>query len=306
MVEYHHGRYQGDQLLAGRHAGTVHVADHQHRCGIHHTEGLCRGNDHFPVLASHPEAVHQRADGIGIVVQNHICFLSQGRNQTVDTHRRTEGIRIRPLVGHDENLLLILQQFLEGLCLDAGFHPGGLLGTGALAAEIGHIVSVLHGYLITAASERQTNGHLCIFKGIQETLLGGTDADGQGHGDLISHIQILYIIQQGETVILQGLHVFLAEDEKILVILQMLYDGVDVGQVHVDLPVNQRIQDRMLYLLQGIHDLIIIVDIDQAGDHLLIIGLLLQPSLICHIKQVKHDHNVVTAPFLTIGFFKSK
>ena len=300
MVEYHHGGSQRQQLLALRHAGAVDIADHQHGICIHHTEGTPAGDDHVAIIIIPLKAVDHGTDGLRILIQNDEGLSAQGRHQTIDAHSRTEGIRIRTLMGHDDDTFLVLKKLLKGLGLYTGLNSGGLLGSGTLSAKVGDLFTVLQSYLIASAAKGQTDGNLRILKGIREASSSCTDTDGKGHGDLISHIQILYIIQKGEPVLLQRLYVFLTEDKEILVVLQTLYDGVDVGKIHVDLPVHQCIQDGVLYLLKGVHYFIIVVNIYQTRKKLLVKGLLFQTAFVGHIEEVHNDYHVVALLLLLV------
>ena len=300
MVEDYHGIHHGEQLLTGRHTGPVHVADHKHGGLVHHSHCLLAADQYIRVALHILKAVYHRTDGFYIVVQNNIRLFLQGGHQPPDPHCRTEGVRIRPLMGHDQHLLLILQQFFKGLGLHSRLNTGILLGSGTLSAEIGYLIPVLHCCLIAAPAQSQTDGHLGILKALLKAVASRTDTDGNGHGDLIPHVDGLHLIQQRETVAPEDLHIFLRKYKEVFVILHPLYDGIDVGKIHVDLAVHQSRQGGMPDLVHGVHDLVIVVDICQTCDQLLVLIFLLQKPLSGHIKEIHNDDDVIILAFFLI------
>ena len=197
---------------------------------------------------------------------------------------------------HDENLLLCKKKFFKGLSLNTRLNTRSLFCTCTLSTVVGNLLAVLNSCLVTASAHSHTDGCTCIF--VSRCITAGglslvsTDTDTESHRDVISDIDCLNIIKDRELVVPESLHVLLSEDEEVLIILDMLYDCVDVAEVHIDLTLNQSGQDRMLNILKRIHNLIVIIKIKKSDVELLIYNFLLIFLKLGLIKEVECDNDV--------------
>ena len=89
-------------------------------------------------------------------------LLLKADSRSVNTHARSEGIRVRELVPHHDHLILCHDKFPERLRLDTRLHAGILRGLLLLSTEISNAVAVLDDSLVAAAGEGKVDRHAGI------------------------------------------------------------------------------------------------------------------------------------------------
>ena len=276
------------KLRALRHLRLVRIHYHDHRivCKIIHRLIRCE-EDIILVHRALRDLIIQGPDRFRHSVDNDMRLLLQAHSSPVNPHAGAEGIRVRDLVSHDHNLILCDNELAQSLRLHAGFHAGILRILLFLPAEIGDAVAVLDDSLIPAARKRQVNGHAGIL--IAEGICGRVQpqSDTQSSGTGISDIDLLYLFQKGELIFCDLPVALLLKDNEILVLLHLFDDAVHIADIFVDLPVDQRHKERLAHLLHAFHDLIIIVNVDQARDHPLIFIL---PDISIELRHILHGH----------------
>ena len=73
----------------------------------------------------------------------------------------------------------------------------------------------------------------------------------------------------------------------------MSYDGICIGKIHVDLSVYKRCKDRVLNVLKGIHNFIVVIDIYKTSYKLLILVLLHQSAEFSYIEKINCDNYLI-------------
>lgn len=84
-------------------------------------------------------------------------------------------------------------------------------------------------------------------------------------------IDLLHFLKQRELVFLDLLIAFLPDNNKVFILFHLFDNAVHIADIFVDLSVDQRHEKRLTYLFHALHDLIVIIDVDQSGDHPLIL-----------------------------------
>ena len=172
------------------------------------------------------------------------------------------------------------------MCLDTCLDAGRLLKLLRFSAVILNPASIFQNCLISATTKCHINRNTRIIIILRVSVSIHTDANAQRHRHLISDVDGLYILQNRESLLLKLLNIFLLDDKEILVFLQRLYHTVHRTDVLVDLSVNQSCQQRTTYFLHTLKCLIVIVEVDQSGNHLLIRDLLQTTQHFCLIEQI--------------------
>ena len=158
--------------------------------------------------------------------------------------------------------------------LHAGLHAGGLLHLLGLAAVILDLIPVLHNRLVAAPPQSHVDGGPGVLIVLSVGLPVHTDSDAQGHRHIVADIYSLYILQDGEMLLLHLQHVLPLHHKEVFVLFQLLYNALQAPDVLVDLPVNQGDQEGSPNLLHALQCLVIIIQVNQSGHQLLIIHLL--------------------------------
>ena len=150
--------------------------------------------------------------------------------------------------------------------------------------------SVLDHRLVSAPSQGHIDGRPGKFVVLHVGLPVHAQTDAQGHCHLIADIDGLYLLKDGKTILPERLHVFLLDGKKVLVLLNLLYHPVQTGNVLADLSVDEGRQKGTAHLLHALQCLVVVVQIDQAADHLLVVDLLLILEHAGLVKQIDRNH----------------
>ena len=124
------------------------------------------------------------------------------------------------------------------------------------------------------------------------------DSDGQCDRHLVADIDRFHILKKGEAVLPKNLGVALLDHEEIFILLQLPHDAVHRADALHDLPVNQRLQERAPDGLDTLQRLIVIIQIDQAGNHLLVVDLLLVDQRLRLIDQEDRRQTLIRGAVL--------
>ena len=201
-------------------------------------------------------------------------------------------------MAHDQYTVLSRNDLPQRLGLYTGFHAGIFLHLLALAPIIGDTLRRLDHRLVAAAPQRQVDsvpGKFIILR-IGQTIQ--THANTHGHCHLVSDVDRLYLFQQVKPVLLKLGYRFFPQDHQILVLLHLLADAVQPGDILIHLPVDQGDEQGTPYLLHALQRLLIVVQIDHPHRQALVIHFLQRDMERCLVKEI-HDDQITV---IILGF----
>ena len=253
MIQHHHGLTVPKEIRTFRDGRLVHIHHHQDGIAPGGFDGLLVADDHVALILRVPlEQLHHGLDCRDLVVQHDVGLAPQGQRDPIDAHGCAEAVRVRHPVAHHQHLVLARDNLPKGMGLHAGLHAGILLHLLALAAIVGDALRRLDDGLVAAPAQGQIDGIAgeFIVLGIGQAVQPYADADGHRH--LVADIDRLDLLQQVEAGLLELGHRPLAHDGQVLVLLQLLADAVEGGDVFVHLPVDQRNQKGAAHLFHAV------------------------------------------------------
>ena len=193
-------------------------------------------------------------------------------------------------MAHDQQPVLIFHQFPEGVGLHAGLHPGGLLHLLGFAAVILNLIRILHHRLVASAAQGHVDGGSGILVVLAVGVAVHTDPDAQGHRHVVADVDGLYVLQNGEPVLLDPGNVLLLDGKEIFVLLHLFHDAVHTGDIFVDLAVDEGGQQGAPHFLHALQRLIVVVQVNEPGHQLLVVDLLHVLEGLSLVQQVHRGH----------------
>ena len=275
MIQYHDRLGLLQKFLALRHLRAVRVYYHHHGILVGKINGLGRVKEQIVRIGRIPlKTFIQRAQGRGHLIDDDVSLLLQSRRRAVDSDGCPQRVHIRKLMAHHEYLILDRYELPQGFRLYPGLHAGILGSLLSLSSIIGNAFSILNDCLVSASCQRQIDRHAGIVITLGIGVATKAKADAKRRWNSISDIDGLHVLKQGELILLQLLKILLLKDDEVLIILHLLNDAVHLGDILVNLPIHQSHQKGLSHLFHAAHDLIIVIDIDQARNQPLLFRLL--------------------------------
>ena len=192
-------------------------------------------------------------------------LFPHGRRDAPNTDRRTERIDVHELVPHDEEPILILDEFAEGMGFDSRLDAGGLFLRVRLAAEVVNVLSVFHNGLIAAASQRHIDGLARKVIALRVGAAAVTDADGKRDTHLVADVHGLNLFQDIKLGFVELHEIAPLDHEEILVFLEFLHDGLHAVKVADNLPVYHGREQRPTHIVDALHGLLVVVEVQKSG-----------------------------------------
>ena len=287
MIQHDDHIGPSQQLFAFRVIGLIGVDDDNDRARIGRLDRLLLRDEHsIAVFRTVPEHVDHRPDRVRRIVHNDMRRFFDRFRASIDTDGRAERIDIRNLVPHDEDLRLAGHDFLQGMCLDTSFDARVLLHALGLPAEIAGIIAFLDHDLISAAPKGQLDRTARELRVLHQIIGSVPDADRNRHRDLIADIDRLDVLEELELLGLEFIQRALLHHKEVLILLSLLADSVHIGEVFVDLPLNEREKQRPAELINALQCLFVIVKGELPAYDPVLISLGDEPGKLCDIEEV--------------------
>ena len=186
-------------------------------------------------------------------------------------------------MSHNDELVLGFQELLEGLGLHTGLYPGVLLHGLGLASEVLDALACLQHHLIAAPAQSQVQTGPCRLVAGLIGLRLHAHADAEGQRQVVSDIDGLYVLQDGEAVLHHLMDVPVHHQENVFVLFQLLYDALHGGNVVADLSVHKGCEQGPADLLHPFHGLIVIVQADESQAET---GFLVDPLIAYQLRFI--------------------
>ena len=136
-------------------------------------------------------------------------------------------------------MLAALNHLPQRMCLDSRLHAVVALHLlVGLAAVISHILVVADNHLVAAASECKINRHSGVLVILGVGIAADADTDAERHCHLIADFYRLDVLNDAETILPELSEILILKDNKILVILDLSDERINLCKVFVHLPVN--------------------------------------------------------------------
>ena len=200
-------------------------------------------------------------------------LLFQRKRDPRDTNRRTEAVDIRHTMPHNDDTVFTCDDLTQRLCLHARLYSRIFLHLLALAAIIRNIFRRLYNGLIAAPSKRQIDRISCklVILRIGQPVKPHTDTQCDCH--LIADVDRLHILQHIKPVLLKLRHRLFPHNHQILILLHLLGDAVQRGNIFIDFSVYQGDQKGTPDLLHALQRLIVIIQINKPHRKALVVNL---------------------------------
>ena len=154
---------------------------------------------------------------------------------------------------------------------DAGLNTGVLLNGLCLASEVAGIVAFLYDDLITAAAESQFDCSSCRFRILNEIVGTESNTDGNRHGNFVTDVYGLHVLQNGELFGFQIIESFLSYYKEVFILLCLTADSVHIGKIFVYFSLNQGEEQRLSQLVDALKSLLVIVQAEHTADNTVIV-----------------------------------
>ena len=302
MIQHHNRLNLLKQFRSFGNTRPVDVNDKQHRIGISPLSRLfTRHQQIFRVIRIVLKSCHHRLNGRIDAVDDDSGLFIKRSGYPVDPDGRAEGVDIANFVTHNQQFVFCIHQFPHCMRFDAGFNTGRLLKLLGFSAVIADSRSVLDYSLIAAPAQSHVNGGSGIFvvRYIAGSVHTHTDAERNRH--LVPDINSLNIFQKRKTVLLNLFRILLLDDKKIFILLELLNNPIHIGDIFVNLTVNQCRKKGASHLFHALQRLFIIIEINQARYQLLVINLPLIGEYFRLIKQIDSQQGLFRDP---LSFFQ--
>ncbi len=119
-----------------------------------------------------------------------MSFFSQCIGDAVNTDGASQGVHVRQLMSHNDDLFRRLYGFPEGMRFDSRLDPGIFFLLDAFAAIIENVVLCLYHNLIPASGKSQVNGAAGVFLALLVGVCLNADSHAYSDGYVIPHIYV--------------------------------------------------------------------------------------------------------------------
>ena len=202
-----------------------------------------------------------------------MCLFLQTYCSTVNTHTCTKRIRISNLMTHNNNFVSGHNKLSKCLSLNTRLHSCILRCLLLLTTKISYSVTILNNCLISASGKCKIDCHTRILVAQRIRCRIQSQTNTQCCWSWITDINLFYLFQKRKLIFFQLFISILSKYDKVFILLQFLYDTIYISDILIDLTVDQCHKKGLSDFLNTLHNFIIVININQSGNHSLIFVL---------------------------------
>lgn len=195
----------------------------------------------------------------------------------------------------------LVYQFADCIRYDSGFYPCPFFQLPCLTAEEAEAVPVFYYHLVPASAKGYINGRPCKIEVFQECFPVYAEPQAECNRYLISDANFLYGIQHLEFLLFKLFEVLMLKDGQIFIPFKLpdysAGDAHPLGHFFINLSQHLRPAD----ILQALHQVVVVVNHNQADGHLFIVIPLLylrKLGIVHQIEQQDEFVNIISSPHL--------
>ena len=168
---------------------------------------------------------------------------------------------------HNKNLVFDCHKLSKSLCFYSRFYACILCCLFTLATKISNSSAILNNSLIATSCKCQINGNTGVVVTLSIRLTAETKTDTKSGRNRISDINSLNIFKERKFIFLKLFELMLLKRNKILIIFHLANNTVYFRNILVNLSVYKSHKKRLAYIFYTINQFIIIINVNQSGNH---------------------------------------